>query len=138
MIVPFSVSDFIDRAVQVYGDRVGVVDEPDQPAPSLGDLTYAQLGQRARMQAAMLDKLGLEVGDRVAIVSHNSARLLTAFFGVCGYGRVLVPVNFRLRPDEVQYIVGHSGARVLFVDPELADSLAEVEAEFTYVLGDPA
>ena len=36
MIVPFSVSDFIDRAVQVYGDRVGVVDEPDQPAPSLG------------------------------------------------------------------------------------------------------
>ena len=36
MIVPFSVSDFIDRAVQVYGDRVGVVDEPDQPAPPLG------------------------------------------------------------------------------------------------------
>ena len=41
MIVPFSVADFIDRAVQVYGDRVGVVDEPDQPAPSLGELTYA-------------------------------------------------------------------------------------------------
>ena len=36
MLVPFSVSDFIDRAVQVYGDRTGVVDEPDQPAPSLG------------------------------------------------------------------------------------------------------
>jgi acyl-CoA synthetase (AMP-forming)/AMP-acid ligase II len=138
MIVPFSVSDFIDRAVQVYGDRVGVVDEPDQPAPSLGEMTYAEVGQRARRQAAMLDKLGIEVGDRVAIVSHNSARLLTAFFGVCGSGRVLVPVNFRLRPDEVRYIVEHSGARVLFVDPELADSLADVEAEFTYVLGDPA
>ena len=36
MIVPFSVRDFLDRAVTVYGDRVGVVDEPDQPAPSLG------------------------------------------------------------------------------------------------------
>ena len=44
MLVPFSVADFIDRAVQVYGERVGVVDEPDQPAPSLGDLTYAQVG----------------------------------------------------------------------------------------------
>ena len=44
MFVPFSVTDFIDRAVTVYGDRVGVVDEPDQPAPSLGDLTYAELG----------------------------------------------------------------------------------------------
>ena len=138
MIVPFSVSDFIDRAEQVYGDRIGVVDEPDQPAPSLGEMTYRQVAQRARMQAAMLDRLGLDVGDRVAIVSHNSARLLTAFFGVSGSGRVLVPVNFRLRPDEVRYIVEHSGARVLLVDPELADSLADVRAEFTYVLGDPA
>lgn len=138
MIVPFSVSDFIDRAVQVYGERVGVVDEPDQPAPSLGEMTYAEVGARARRQAAMLDKLGLEVGDRVAIVSHNSARLLTAFFGVCGSGRVLVPVNFRLRPDEINYIVQHSGARVLLVDPELEDALKNVDAEFTYVLGDPA
>jgi fatty-acyl-CoA synthase len=136
MIVPFSVSDFLDRAVQVYGDRIGVVDEPDQPAPSLGEMTYAEIGARARRQAAKLDALGLEVGDRVAIVSHNSARLLTSFFGVSGYGRVLVPVNFRLRPDEIKYIVEHSGARVLLIDPELEDSLKEVEAEFKYVLGD--
>jgi hypothetical protein len=47
------------------------------------------------------DQLGIEVGDRVAFVSHNSARLLAAFFGVCGYGRVLVPVNFRLSAEEV-------------------------------------
>ena len=136
MIVPFSVSDFIDRAVQVYGDRVGVVDEPDQPAPSLGELTYAELGALARRQAAKLDELGLDVGDRVAVVSHNSARLLTSFFGVSGFGRVLVPVNFRLRPDEVRYIVEHSGARMLLVDPELEDALKEVDAEFKYVLGD--
>jgi fatty-acyl-CoA synthase len=142
MIVPFSVSDFIDRAVQVYGERVGVVDEPDQPAPPLsgsagtGQLTYAEMGALARRQAAKLDELGLAVGDRVAIVSHNSARLLTSFFGVSGWGRVLVPVNFRLRPDEVRYIVEHSGARVLLVDPELEDSLKDVEAEFKHVLGD--
>jgi acyl-CoA synthetase (AMP-forming)/AMP-acid ligase II len=136
MIVPFSVSDFLDRAVQVYGDRIGVVDEPDQPAPSLGEMTYAEIGARARRQAAKLDDLGLEVGDRVAIVSHNSARLLTSFFGVSGFGRVLVPVNFRLRPDEIKYIVEHSGARVLLIDPELEDSLKDVEAEFKYVLGD--
>ncbi|WP_395694972.1 AMP-binding protein [Nocardioides sp.] len=136
MFVPFSVRDFLDRAVQVYGDRIGVVDEPDQPAPSQGELTYAQMGQLARRQAAKLDELGLAVGDRVAIVSHNSARLLTSFFGVSGWGRVLVPVNFRLRPDEVRYIVEHSGARVLLVDPELADELADVEAEFKFVIGD--
>ena len=139
MFVPFSISDFIDRAVQVYGERVGVVDEPDQPAAPLGDrgeLTYAQLGALARRQAARLDELGIGVGDRVAIVSHNSSRLLTSFFGVAGSGRVLVPINFRLRPDEVSYIVEQSGARVLLVDPEIDKELEHVTAEHRFVLGD--
>ncbi|PVG81848.1 AMP-dependent synthetase [Nocardioides gansuensis] len=136
MFVPFSVNDFLDRARTVYGERVGVVDEPVQPAPSLGDVTYAELATLARRQAAKLDELGLEVGDRVAVVSQNSARLLTSFFGVCGSGRVLVPVNFRLRPDEVSYIVQHSGARVVYVDPELDEALASVTAEHRFVLGD--
>src|SRR3990170_1662287 len=135
MLVPFSVSDFIDRAVQVYGERVGVVDEPDQPAQSLGEVTYAEMWSLAARQAAKLDQIGVGFGDRVAIVSHNSARLLTSFFGVSGYGRVLVPVNFRLRPDEVSYIVEHSGARVLYVDPELEEVLAGVTAERKFVLG---
>ena len=59
----------------------------------------------------------------MAIVSQNSARLLTAFWGVSAYGRVLVPVNFRLTAHEVQYIVEHSGASVLLVDPELDGAL---------------
>ncbi len=135
MFVPFSVTDFIDRARVVYGERVGVIDEPDQPAPSLGDLTYAEVATLARRQAAKLDELGIEVGERVAVVSHNSARLLASFFGVAGSGRVLVPVNFRLRPDEVSYIIEHSGARVLYVDPELDDALAGVSAAHRFVLG---
>jgi fatty-acyl-CoA synthase len=136
MIVPFSVNDFLDRALAVYGDRFGIADEPDQPAPTLGDLTYRRVGELARAMAATHDRLGLDVGDRVAFVSHNSARLLTAFWGVSGYGRVLVPVNFRLSFDEVQYIVEHSGARVVYVDPELKEVLADLEAEHVFVLGD--
>ena len=136
MIVPLTVSDFIERAVQVYGQRVGVVDEPDQPAPHLGELTYSELGELARRQAAKLDELGLAVGDRVAVVSHNSTRLLASFLGVSGSGRVLVPINFRLSPEEIRYIVEHSGARVLLFDPELEDSLKQVDAEFKFVLGD--
>ncbi len=138
MFVPLTVSDFLDRAAQVYGARTGVVDEPDQPAPSLGSLSYAEVAALARRQAAHLDALGIGVGERVAVVSHNSARLLTSFFGVSGWGRVLVPVNFRLRPDEVRYIVEHSGAKVLYVDPELDDALSEVTAEHRFVLGEDA
>ncbi|MFN8053571.1 MAG: class I adenylate-forming enzyme family protein [Acidimicrobiales bacterium] len=136
MKVQLNVRDYLDRAVTVYGDRVGVIDEPDQPAPPLGPLTYRQLGEYAAAMAAGLDELGVGPDERVAIVSHNSARLLVSFFGVSGWGRVLVPINFRLQPPEIEYIVEHSGASVLLIDPELADDLAHVKAPHTYVLGE--
>ncbi len=135
MKVALTVNDFIDRAVTVYPDRIGVVDEPDQPAASWGSLTYAQVGERARAQAAALDALGVAQGERVAMVSHNAARLLTAFYGVSGFGRILVPINFRLSAAEVSYIVEHSGASVLLVDPELEASLAEVRCARKFVIG---
>ncbi|MBM3659999.1 MAG: AMP-binding protein [Actinobacteria bacterium] len=135
MKVPLTVLDHIERAELVYGDRIGVVDEPDQPAASWGEMTYARMAEMARAQAAGLDVLGVGFGERVAVVSQNSARLLTAFFGVSAYGRVLVPVNFRLTADEVSYIVEHSGATVLLVDPELDDALADVTAAHRFILG---
>jgi acyl-CoA synthetase (AMP-forming)/AMP-acid ligase II len=136
MKVPLTIADHLERAALVYPDRIGVVDEPDQPAASWGEMTYGRLAELARAQAAGLDALGIGRGERVAIVSHNAARLLTSFFGVSAWGRVLVPVNFRLGADEVRYIVEHSGARVLLVDPELDPSLAGVTAEHRVVLGE--
>ena len=135
MHVPLTVCDFLQRAELVYGDRVGIIDEPDQPAVSLGSLTWNEVARRARAQAAALEDVGVLEGERVAIVSHNSARLMTSFFGVSGYGRVLVPINFRLSAAEIAYIVEHSGASVLLVDPELDESLSSVTAKHRYVIG---
>ena len=110
MKVALTIVDHLRRAEQVYGDRIAVIDESDQPAESWGSITYAEMARRARAQAAGLDALGIAQGARVAIVSQNSARLLTSFFGVSGYGRVLVPINFRLVAEEVSYIIKHCGA----------------------------
>jgi fatty-acyl-CoA synthase len=133
---PLIIRDFLDRAETVYPDRVGAVDEPAQPAPSLGELSYGRLAHMARHQAAWLDSLDVPVGGRVAIVSHNSARMLTSFFGVSGWGRILVPINFRLGVEEVDYIVEHSGADVLLVDPELKGLLDSVSAPHVRLLGE--
>ena len=138
MRVPLTVLDFVERAELVYGDRIGIVDEPDQPAASLGELTWREVARLARAQAAGLDALGVGHGERVAVVSQNAARLLTSFFGVSAYGRVLVPVNFRLSAEEVGYIVEHSGASVLLVDPELDDVLSGVTARHRFVIGKEA
>jgi acyl-CoA synthetase (AMP-forming)/AMP-acid ligase II len=135
MKVALTVNDFLQRAELVYPHRIAVVDEPVQPAVSWGSYTYAEMAVKARAIAAGLDALGIGVGERVAMVSQNSARLLTALFGVSGSGRILVPINFRLVAEEVRYIVEHSGARVLLVDPELDAALADVACEHPLVIG---
>ena len=119
---PLSICDFIERAGSVYRNRIGIVDEPGQ-AGGLGELTYADVARLARAQAAALDGMEIGVGERVAIVSKNAARMLVSFFGVSGFGRVLVLINFRLNRDEIAYIIEHSAATLLLVDPELAEGL---------------
>ena len=136
MEIPLTVADHLARAELVYGDRIGVVDEPDQTAPPMPDLTYRQFAEAARGLAAGLDGLGLDHGARVAMVSQNAARMLVFLFGTSAFGRVGVPVNFRLNADEVQYIVDHSGAEVLLIDPELVDTLGDVAVGQRFLIGE--
>ncbi|MEM9562026.1 MAG: AMP-binding protein, partial [Actinomycetota bacterium] len=136
MKVPLTINDFLDRAIAVYPDRVAIVDEPDQPAAPLPTMTYRELGDMRRQMGVAMDELGLDMGARVAMVSHNAGRLLSSFYGVSGNGRVFVPINFRLNADEVAYIVEHSGAEALLIDPELADDLAGVQCKQKWILGE--
>jgi len=133
MKVPLLVNDFLDRAETVFRDRIGVIDEPDVE-DSLGSLTYGEVARRVRALQAGLDELGVDVGERVAVVSQNAARLLELFYAVPASGRVLVPINFRLKLEEVEYIVEHSGATVLLGDPSL-EELATVTAKHRFTLG---
>jgi fatty-acyl-CoA synthase len=104
---------FLERTAAVFPDAIGVVDEDRR-------LTWAELRERARRLAVALQKAGIEAGDRVAFLALNTTELLEAHFGVPRAGAVLVAVNTRLLADEIEYILGHSGARILVVDPSLA------------------
>jgi acyl-CoA synthetase (AMP-forming)/AMP-acid ligase II len=132
MKVPFTTADFLDRAELGYGNRIGVVDEPGGLPP----LTYAEFARRSRALAAGLDELGIAQGERVAIVSQNSARMLEGFYGVCSSGRIYVPINFRLSQAEVAYILDHSGSSVVLVDPDVAGLVEGSSAKRTIVLGE--
>ncbi|MGH1506264.1 MAG: AMP-binding protein [Acidimicrobiales bacterium] len=135
MKVPMTINDFLDRGVNVYPDRVAIVDEPEQPAASLGRITFRELGDIRRQIGVAMDEMGIPMGGRVAMVSHNAARLLTFFYGVSGNGRVFVPINFRLSRDEVAYIVEHSGADYLLLDPEIAEDLTDIPTKKTWIMG---
>ena len=135
MHVPLTLSDFLYRADTVYGERAAIVDEPDPPGGGLGRMTYGQLAGMARSLAGALDDLVVPEDARVAIVSPNSTRFLATLFGVSAFGRILVPINFRLNAAEIAYILEHSGTSVLLVDPEIAESLAHVPVRHRFVLG---
>src|SRR5207237_1812456 len=135
MIVPLTLADFLERAEHVYGDREAIVDEPNPPGGGLGRITYARFAAMSRSLAAALDDLGVGEGERVAIVSPNAARFLVSLFGVSVFGRVLVPINFRLNAEEIRYIIEHSGSSVLLVDPELDESLRHIPVKHRFLLG---
>ncbi len=133
MRVALTVADFLNRAALVHGQRTAAVDEPGVPG-SLGAVTYTELEARARGMAMVLDDLDVGHGERVAIVSPNSARFLTSYFGVSAFGRVLVPINFRLTADEISFVVEHSGASVLLYDPDLAGEVADIKVGHKFAL----
>ncbi|MFN3218536.1 MAG: AMP-binding protein [Acidimicrobiales bacterium] len=135
MLVPLTVRDHLERAALVYPDRVGIIDEPDQPAAPLPDMTYGEFARRAKAMAKGFENLGVPQGGRVAMVSHNSARMLTFLFGTTAWGRIGVPVNFRLNRAEIAYIVEHSGSEVVLIDPELADTLGDLDVPHLLVMG---
>jgi fatty-acyl-CoA synthase len=107
MFVPLSVLDFRDRAATFFADKVGVVD---------GDVsfTYRSFGLRTHRLAHALVELGVDPGDRVSFITFNTHHLLEAYYGVIEAGAVLNPVNIRLAPHEIAYILDHAGSKVVF------------------------
>ncbi|WP_353945545.1 AMP-binding protein [Streptomyces sp. HUAS MG91] len=136
MRVPMTISDFLDRAELGFAHSPGVIDEPEQPGTPVPTSTYGRLGERVRAWQAGLDALGVGEGERVAVLSHNSARMLELLFAVPMSGRIAVPVNFRLKAEEIEYVVRQSGASVLLVDPEVQETSAHAKTAHRFVLGE--
>ncbi len=99
---------------------------PRLPAIALGDRVvcdYAALADRAGRIAGALGAAGMQRGERIALVSRNVPDYVEALFGIWWAGLVAVPVNAKLHPQELAYILEHSGARHAFVDAEWQTAL---------------
>src|SRR4030081_897772 len=88
------------------------------------EITYAAFNQRIRIVGGWLASRGIGADDVVAVLMKNSAAFLEVAFAVSHIGAIFLPINFRLSPDEVAYIVKNSGARILIADEEFAASAA--------------
>jgi 2-furoate---CoA ligase len=103
---------------------------PDADAVVDGErrLGYAELAQRARALGAGFRRLGVGRGDRVLIVLRNRLEHVLAYWALQAIGGVPTPVNFRLAPGELRYVLQDSGARLALGEPSTAPALAEAAA----------
>lgn len=110
---------FLERSAIVFPDKTAILH---------GDrsMTYREMADLATRVAHALKTHGVGPGDRVAFLCPNIPEMLIAHFAVPLVGGVLVAVNTRLSPDEIRYVLDHSGAKVLAGDTELLAKLENV------------
>src|SRR5579872_718631 len=109
MIVPLTPIRCLHRAVDLFGEKIGIVSGDRQ-------FTYAEFGERCERLASALSKEGLQHGDRVAYLSFNNHQLLEGYYGVVQARAIVMPLNVRLSPLELVNILNHSGAKMLIFE----------------------
>src|SRR5215216_7869698 len=102
---------FKNRAESLFGSKIGIVD---------GDvkLTYREYGERSDRLSNALTALGVSRGERVAWLGYNSHELLEAYYGVVQMGAVLLPLNIRLTPVEIAFILNDSETVAVFYNSD--------------------
>lgn len=103
---------------------------PDKPAFIEADrkITFSALDERVNRLANGLLDLGLKRGDKVAVLMDNCIEIVEAYLACARAGLVIVPINFRLLPREIQYIVNNSDTRALIVQEDLSPLINEVKS----------
>jgi fatty-acyl-CoA synthase len=126
---PLTPLAFLERTSLVFPNRTAVVEHERR-------FTWADVRDRVRRLALALQASGIAHGDRVAFLAPNVHELLEAHFGVPRAGAVLVAINTRLMPEEIAYILEHSGSRILVVHESLRHLVEDVPAERVLVCGE--
>jgi len=116
----------LERAAHALPDRVAIIHGERR-------YTYREMAAAAARMARALRASGVELGDRVACLLPNIPELLLAHFGVPLAHAVLVAINTRLAPGEIEYILNHSGAKLLIVDTGLMPAIAPVRGNLKTV-----
>ena len=121
-----SIGDVIRFQAQERGDQVAFTFEGDE-------LTYGQLHLNSNRAANGLIALGVKPGDRVAYMGKNSHIYFEILAGVAKVGAVMTPINWRLAPPEVSYIVNDCQARILFIGPEFTELMRQIKPSLIHV-----
>ena len=101
-----------------------------------GTLTYADVAKLIKNLHICFEHCGLRKGEKVALCSRNQANWGVCYMAALTYGAVVVPILHEFKPENIQYLVNHSEAKVLFVDEVIWEGLDEAEGGFNKLPAD--
>ncbi|MEU1549846.1 long-chain-fatty-acid--CoA ligase [Nocardia sp. NPDC005745] len=122
----------IRHAARTYGDQEIVYRRPDGGWERYG---YADCYDRVCRAANAIQGLGVSPGDRVGILDWNSRRHFELYWAIPGVAAVMLQMNLRLAPDDLAYVVDHSGASLIAVDESLLPVAESIASRVTGVKG---
>lgn len=129
MDYPLLISTLLERAEQIFPKKEVV----SRTSAGIQRFTYKEIGKRTRRLASVLEKLGVERGDRVGTFAWNHHRHLEVYFAAPGMGAVLHTINIRLSPEHLVYIINHAEDKVLLIDDNLLPLIERVKDELPTV-----
>ena len=132
----FTLFDIVERNARLYPDRLAFAYAGER-------ITHAGYLSRVERLAAGLARAGIEPGDRIAILSQNNLEFVDLYGAVARLGAILVPINWRLNAEEIAYIIGDAGPKVVIADAGNQPILQVKQREFAtveywYGIGDSA
>ena len=111
--------DWKRRAIKYYPEKIAVIDGDKE-------FTYKEFGERTDKLSLALYQAGIREGDHVAVMLPNTHYMLECFYGICQLGAAMVPLNYRLTGEDLEYIINHSDAKMLIVDEEFCGPIEEI------------
>jgi len=108
---------------------------PDKRAFSFRDqsFSYKEFNEAVNGCAHSLAKLGVQKGDRAAVLSHNCHQFVIYWWALLKLGAIVTPLNFMLKPDEIEFIINHSEPAIFFVEDSLVDNVVPVQKKLSSV-----
>src|SRR5262245_34467274 len=132
MDMPLMVSSAIQYAATYHGETEVVARGVDGV---IHRYNYAEAERRMRRLANALRRLDVKPGERIGTLGWNTHRHFELFYGVSGSGGVLHPINPRLFPDQITYIINHAEDSWLFIDEATLPLAEELAARLQSVTG---
>ena len=125
-VYDFTVYSIIERNACIHAERIGWVSENER-------ITHLQFAKTVNRVANGLLETGIVKGDRIGVLAQNSMAYFYLYGAAARIGAIMLPINFRLSPEEIEYIIIDGAPKILFVDFEYLDTITSIASKLSSV-----